>query len=244
MPRNQATITTITASMTMSTDELFQLMSWLSPAFPVGAFSYSHGLEYAVEVGLVCDEATLESWVRTCLAQEFAPVSGLLLRAAYQAVAAHDSQALSVTLVEARALVPTPEFELECQAQGTAFMTTLLAAWPQTKALKDMERVLAQGWISYASAVGIAAAAANIPLKPTLAAYFHAVVSNLLSAGVRLIPLGQTAGQRILARLQGAVAAATQDALTREACNMGAAAPIIEWASTRHETQYTRLFRS
>jgi len=122
--RNQATITTIMATMTMNTDELFQLMSWLSPAFPVGAFSYSHGLEYAVEAGLVCDEATLESWVRTCLAQEFAPVSGLLLRAAYGAVAARDSQALSVTLAEARALVPTPEFELECQAQGTAFMTT------------------------------------------------------------------------------------------------------------------------
>jgi len=146
-------------------------MSWLSPAFPVGAFSYSHGLEYAVEAGLVCDEATLESWVRTCLAQEFAPVSGLLLRAAYGAVAARDSQALSVTLAEARALVPTPEFELECQGPGHCLYDHAAGRLAPGGGAKGHGARPRQGWISYASAVGIAAAAADIPLKPTLAAF-------------------------------------------------------------------------
>ena len=223
---------------------LYRLMSWLSPAFPVGGFSYSHGIEYAVEAGLVSDETALKNWTRTALAREFAPVSGALLRAAYQATQNHDIAALRETLEDARALVPTPEFELESRAQGTAFLGTLRAAWPQSVALEKLDAALRDGWIAYPCAVGIAAAIGEVPLEKTLIAFFHAVVSNLLSAGIRLIPLGQTAGQRILARLMDDVAAAAKSSLARPACDMGAAAPIIEWTSMRHQTQYTRLFRS
>ena len=125
-------------------------MSWLSPAFPVGAFSYSHGIEYAVEAGLVIDEATLEDWTRICLTQEFGTIGGAMLRAAYEAAVAGDMMRLSEALDEARAFVATPEFELESKAQGQAFITTLRAAWtPNLKmgAFKDMDRVLAEGWV-------------------------------------------------------------------------------------------------
>src|SRR5471032_2508461 len=107
-----AIITTTAATMMtgiiMDEKALFQLMSWLSPAFPVGAFSYSHGIEYAVETGLVIDEATLEGWTRTCLHQEFGNIGGAMLRAAYEAAAAGDVMRLSEALEEARAFVPTP----------------------------------------------------------------------------------------------------------------------------------------
>ncbi|HEY0303292.1 MAG TPA: urease accessory UreF family protein [Rhizomicrobium sp.] len=223
----------------MSTDgiidsgALYRLMSWLSPSFPVGAFSYSHGIEYAVEAGLVRDEDSLCNWIASGLAHEFGPVSGAMLRNAYQA---KDRRALADALEEARAFVPTLEFELEHRAQGEAFMTAFRAAWGNA--------AVPQGWVPYPSAVGIAAAALAIPLCPALVAFYHSVVSNLISAGLRTIPLGQTAGQRVLAALQSQVIAAVDATLRRDPRDVGAAAPVVEWCSIRHETQYTRLFRA
>ena len=230
----------------MSTDgnALYRLMSWLSPSFPVGAFSYSHGIEYAVEAGLVRDEETLRAWIAAGLHHEFGSIAGAMLRATYEAAAARDRALLGEALAEARAFVPTAEFELENRAQGQAFMLCLRAAWSDAQDLAWMDRVLNEDWVPYPSAVGIAAALASVPLETTLGAFFHAVVSNLVSAGIRLIPLGQTAGQRILAQLQSAVLSAASDVLKRDASDVGSAAPLIEWTSVRHETQYTRLFRS
>ena len=119
----------------MSTDgnldsgALYRLMSWLSPSFPVGAFSYSHGIEYAVEAGLVRNEESLRAWIAAGLDHEFGPVNGAMLRAAHEAVAAKDRVALMDTLEEARAFVPTLEFELEHKAQGQAFVLAFRAAW-------------------------------------------------------------------------------------------------------------------
>ena len=242
MPDPPTTIITITTTTTMDERQLFQLMSWLSPAFPVGGFSYSHGLEYAVEAGLVRDEASLEEWTQSCLRREIGPVCGGMLRAAREAAASGDSLGLSAALEEARAFVATPEFELESKAQGQAFILALRAAWPLE--FDRVSRVLAEDWVPYASAVGIAAGLAGIGLRPALVAYLQSVGGNLLSAGIRLIPLGQTAGQRILARLQNVVLELAEDVLERAPQNIGACAPLIEWTSMKHETQYTRLFRS
>jgi urease accessory protein len=216
--------------MTTDADALYQLMSWLSPSFPVGAFSYSHGIEYGVESGLLRNEADLRDWIDSGLMHEFGPVNGAMLRAAYEA---HD---LARALEDARAMVPTLEFELEHKSQGEAFMLAFRAAWGEVR--------LPDGWVPYPSAVGIAARTCGVPLRAALIAFFHSVVSNLISAGIRTVPLGQTAGQRILASLQSAVIAAADGALTRDHDDVGSAAPMIEWASIRHETQYTRLFRS
>jgi urease accessory protein len=216
--------------MTIEADALYRLMSWLSPSFPVGAFSYSHGIEYAVEAGLVQNEASLRDWIASGLAHEFGPVNGAMLRTAYEA------RDLAQALEEARAFVPTLEFELEHKAQGDAFMLAFRAAWGDVH--------VPDGWVPYPCAVGLAAKSCGVPLRAALVAFFHSVVSNLVSAGLRTVPLGQTAGQRILASLQSAVIAAADDVLTRDACDVGSAAPLIEWTSIRHETQYTRLFRS
>lgn len=226
-------VTTMSTDGTLDSGALYRLMSWLSPSFPVGAFSYSHGIEYAVEAGLVRDEDSLRRWIAVGLAHEFGPVSGAMLRAAYEA---KDSIALDEALEDARAMVPTLEFELEHRAQGEAFMTAFRAAWGD----KD----LPAGWVPYPCAVGIAAAASGVPLRPALIAFFHSVVSNLISAGIRTIPLGQTAGQRVLAALQSEVIAATDETLRRDPRDVGSAAPMLEWTSIKHETQYTRLFRS
>lgn len=238
------TITTII--MTEQPAVLFRLMTWLSPAFPVGAFSYSHGLEWAAENGLVRDEATLESWICMGLAQEFGPVSGMLLRRSWTAARARDSASLLDTLAEARALVATAEFELETTAQGAAFLSTLRKSSQDYPALVWAETILglAPGPVPYAFAVGIALAAADVPLDLALTGFFQALIGNSVSAALRLLPMGQSAGQRIIARLEPAVIAAAQDALTRVDSDVGTAAPVMEWASMSHETQYTRLFRS
>ena len=105
-------------------------MTWLSPAFPVGAFSYSHGLEWAVEDGLVTDQASLRNWIEAGLRHEFGAVGAAQLRAAHDAVAAHDAAALRDAIAEARAWQPTREFALELLAQGKAFLATLRDASP------------------------------------------------------------------------------------------------------------------
>jgi urease accessory protein len=243
-------ITTMTmlTGKTMSENStiLFRVMTWLSPAFPVGAFSYSHGLEWAAQSGLVRDEATLEDWIRTGLAHEFGPVNGMLLRQAWEAVQSGNSAALLEALTEARALVATSEFALETTAQGTAFFSTLRKAsdaFPKMAWAETLAGVT-PGPLPYSFAVGVALAAAGVPLDLALTAYFQAMIGNLVSAAMRLLPIGQTAGQRVIARLETAVVAAARDAMCREPGDVGTAAPLMELSSIFHETQYTRLFRS
>jgi urease accessory protein len=229
----------------MSTERaLYRLMTWLSPSFPVGAFSYSHGLEWAVEAGLVRDEATLRNWLEAGLAQEFGAVGAAQLRAAYEAVAAHDAAGLRETVEEARVWQPTREFALESLAQGKAFYATLAQVLSPSPASAWIAQALQGLAPAYPSAIGIAAAANGIALKDALIAYFQSFAGNLVSAGLRLIPLGQTAGQRILARLEVSILAAVEAALTRDKRDVGTAAPMADIASMKHETQYTRLFRS
>ncbi|MEJ0026281.1 MAG: urease accessory UreF family protein [Rhizomicrobium sp.] len=230
--------------MTTDADALYRLMSWLSPGFPVGAFSYSHGIEYAVEAGLVRDEEGLRDWIDAGLAHEFGPVNGWMLRTAYDAVRRFDRVGLAAALEEARAFVPTLEFELEHRAQGQAFVTAFRAAWHNAEASGHLGRILDAGWVPYPSAIGIAAAYGAIPLEQAMVAFFHSVASNMVSAGIRLVPLGQTSGQRIIASLQPAAIATARAALRRDPADIGTAAPVVEWASIAHETQYTRLFRS
>ena len=239
------TVTAMGMGITMTTEhDLYKLMTWLSPAFPVGAFSYSHGIEWAVEDGSVRDQAGLRAWIEVGLVHEFGAVGAAQLRAAHQAVAAHDAQALRDAVAEACAWQPTREFALESLAQGRAFIATLRGASPPTPALTWALGIIADENIAYPSAVGVAAAIHGVPLKETLIAYFQAFAANLMSAGLRLIPLGQTAGQRIMAALEAPILAAAGAALARDPGDAGTAAPLADLASMKHETQYTRLFRS
>jgi len=218
---------------------LYRLMAWLSPSFPVGAFSYSSGIEWAVEAGDISDAATLRDWLAIMLANGAGFCDGVLLAQAHRA--AHTAADLRAIVELAAALAPTRERFLETTAQGNAFVEATRASWPCAP-LEWLSQC--DGPIAYPVAVGVAAAGHDVPLDQTLAAYLQALLSNWTSAGIRLVPLGQTDGQRILAALEGAVARTTDRALTASLDDLGSSAFRADLASARHETQYTRLFRS
>ncbi len=221
---------------------LYRLMAWLSPAYPVGAFSYSTGIEWAVESGDITDAATLQGWLTVMLADGGGFCDAVFFVHAHRAITANDEKALREVAELAAAFAPSRERHLETTAQGRAFIEATRAAWPC-----DALEMLAAGWdgpVAYPVAVGVTAAGHNIALEAALLAYLHAVTANLISAGVRLIPLGQTDGQRLLAALESVVAQTAARALATPLDQVGSAAFRTDIASMRHETQYTRLFRS
>ena len=221
---------------------LYRLMAWLSPAYPVGAFSYSSGIEWAVEQGDIADAETLKAWLSAMLAQGGGYCDAVLFAHAHRAVAAADDALLRDVAELAAAFAPTKERHLETTAQGNAFIAATRAAWPC--AAIDTLKACWDGPVAYPVAVAVAAAGHGVALAPALAAYLQAVIANWVSAGVRLVPLGQTDGQRVLAALEPVVAATATRALAASLDDLGSAAFRADLGSARHETQYTRLFRS
>jgi urease accessory protein len=216
-------------------------MIWLSPAYPVGGYSYSHGLEWSVEAGKVGDAATLGAWIEDVLAHGAGRSDAIFLAEAWRAFAAGDAGALELAAELAAALAPSAERRLETLAQGTAFLAATLAAWPKP----ELEALAAEGReVAYPIAVGAATAAHGLPLVETAQAFLQAFAANLVSAGVRLIPLGQSDGLRVLARLEPLIPRVVAGALGASLDDVGGAAIAADIASMRHETQYTRLFRS
>ncbi len=218
--------------------DLYRLLSWLSPSFPVGAFAYSHSLEYAVESGQVTDRNGLIDWIETVLLFGSGRVDGVLFREVYLATRKQDWDALDDMAELGAAFQPTSEIALESRSQGDAFLTATRNAWPSSA----LDRLA--GGAVYPVAVGLACAAHGIDLLDGLGGYFHGFASNLVSAGVRLIPLGQSDGQLALAALEPIVAEAAAQAMTIPLENIGSAAPMLDLQSIHHETQYSRLFRS
>jgi urease accessory protein len=216
-------------------------MAWLSPAFPVGAFSYSSGIEWAVEAGDIKDAGTLRAWLGVMLAEGGGFCDAVLFAHAHRAVAG-DGKGLHTVAEFAAAFAPSKERHLETTAQGNAFVEATRAAWPC--AAIDRLKTIWEGPVAYPVAVAVAAAGHGIALEPALAAYLQAVAANWVSAGVRLIPLGQSDGQRVLAALEPVIGATAQRALKAKLDDIGSSAFRADLASARHETQYTRLFRS
>jgi urease accessory protein len=229
----------------LSADEaaaLYRLMTWLSPAFPVGAFSWSSGIEWAVEAGDIVDVTTLQDWLASMLADGPGFCDGVFLAHAHRAASSTDDAMLRDVAELAAAFAPSRERHLETAAQGRAFIEIARAAWN----CNGLDRLIAacDGVIVYPVAVGIVSAAHAIPLASTMHAFLHAVTSNWISAGARLIPLGQTDSQRALAALEPVVVAVGKRALGASLDDLGSATFRADLASMRHETQYTRLFRS
>lgn len=229
--------------MPIEGDSLYRLMTWLSPAFPVGAFTYSHGLEWAVEDGRVKDGATLTAWVAAVVVHGAGRTDADLFREAWQAVTEGDRARFDRAAEWADALRGAAEMALESTNQGRAFLDCLGKAWPHPQ-LEDWAPPGGPGPLAYAVAVALAAALNGVPLRPALTAFLHAQSANLVSAAVRLVPLGQTDGQKTQAALAPVVAQAVDDALARTWDDLGAAAPMIDLTSMAHETQYSRMFRS
>jgi urease accessory protein len=221
---------------------LYRLMTWLSPAFPVGAFSYSSGIEWAVEAGDIGDAASLRDWLASMLADGTGFCDGVFLAHAHRAASSEDAAGLRDAADLAAAFVPSRERQLETSAQGRAFIDIARAAWN----CDGLDAMIARcdGAIVYPVAVGVVSAAHAIPLAPTMHAFFHALASNWISAGARLVPLGQTDSQRVLALLEPVVVATAKRALEASLDDLGSATFRADLAAMRHETQYTRLFRS
>jgi len=222
---------------------LYRLLTWLSPGYPVGAYSYSHGIEYAVEAGLVADRDGLVAYISTALEDGAGRVDAALLCAAWNAAHRADERRLDEVADLAAAWRGTAEMVLEADTQGRAFLAATRAAWPHP-GLDGFAARRADMPVALPVVVGVAAALHGISLPPAVAGFLHAVAANLVSAGMRLIPLGQTDGQRALAALEPVVAGAVAAALATPLEDVSTAAPLIDWCSMRHETQYTRLFRS
>lgn len=217
----------------------YRLLSWLSPGYPVGSYTYSHGLDYAVDAGWVTEAATTEAWIADALTHGGGFTDAVLLVHAH---AAPTPDYLAEVAELAAALPATEELALESRAQGRAFLEITAQAWP-TEAI-DRVRAAWDGPVAYPVAVGAVGAGHGIPASALVAGYLHAFAANLVSAAQRLVPLGQTDGQRILARLTSTVHETADRALDTRLADIGGAAVLIDIASALHETQYTRLFRS
>ena len=207
-----------------TTTELLRLLTWLSPAFPTGGFAYSHGLEYAVEAGDVTDPASLLAWTRDVLRHGAGRSDAILLHHAHSGEDVTDL---------ARAAQPSRERQAEALGQGEAFR---LAARPWAEmAAPDM---------THAVAVGILAGRLGIPVEAAAAAWLHGFAANLVSAAVRLVPLGQSDGLRVIAALEPEIVRIAAETRTATLDDIGGACLRSDIAAMRHETQHTRLFRS
>jgi urease accessory protein len=228
--------------MIMTTDSpaLYRLMAWVSPAYPVGAFSYSHGIEWLVESGAIHDAATLTRWVADILASGSGRNDAILMGESWRAGA--DLERLAAIAEQASAFAASAERALETEAQGQAFCDVTRRTWGSP----TLDR-LGEAYpypVCYPVAVGVAAADHGIPLAPALRAYIHAFAANLVSAGVRLVPLGHSDGQRVLIALEAAVEAAASVGESGTLASLSSNLILADIAAMRHETQYTRLFRS
>jgi urease accessory protein len=213
---------------------LLRLLAWLSPAFPTGGFAWSQGMEWAVETGDVCDEASLHAWLADVLRHGAGRTDAILLRHAHAAHA--DAAALARVAQFACAAQPTRERLAETLGQGNAFVRAA-AAWG-TQAMDGISD------ITYPVAVGGLAGAHGIAADSACAAFMQASSTNMISAAVRLVPLGQTAGLAVLARLQPVILAVANGTRGMSLDEIGGACFRADLAAMRHETQYTRLFRS
>jgi urease accessory protein len=232
-----------TATRTSMTEgSALPLLVWLSPSFPVGAFAYSHGLEWAVEAGDITDAQSCQAWIADLLDYGSGRTDAILLAAAWRAVMASDEDALRDVAELAVALQPSGERHLEATAQGNAFMTASRSAWP-SEALSFLMRAY-DGDVVYPVAVGVAGAGFSMPLAAVLDAFLLGFATNLVSSAVRLGPIGQTDGQRTIAGLLTLVRKVARETETASLDNLGSSVFRSDIATLRHETQYTRLFRS
>ena len=216
----------------MESRALLRLMAWLSPGFPTGAYAYSHGLEWAVAAGDVADPETLLAWLSDLLRHGSGRNDAILLRQAYRA-ASEPGRLVEIGELAA-AFAPSSERRTETLDIGRAFAAAV-RAW-STPRLPERT--------AYPVAVGVLAAGHGIPEDDAVLVYLQAFAANLISAAVRLIPLGQSGGLRVLAAIEPAileVAAATREAALDD---LGGCTWRADLAAMRHETQYTRLFRS
>jgi urease accessory protein len=224
---------------------LLRLQSWLSPAFPIGSYSYSHGLEWAIEAGYMNDRKSLVHWLEADLCHGSGRNEAIFFSEAWRCVIDDDQPKLFEIAELAAAFRGTSEFALESSQQAAACLSTLRQGWPD-RILDWLSEILRERKVqpSLAVVLGVRSARQGIPVSLALPAFLQSYIANLVTAGVRLIPLGQTDGQLAIAELAEAALTTSAQAKNATIHDLGSAAFMVDLASMAHETQYTRLFRS
>jgi urease accessory protein len=224
---------------------LLRQQTWLSPAFPTGAYSYSHGLEFAIEAGHIYNRDSLVDWLEADLCYGSGRNEAIFFHQSWRSASEDDRSQLLHVAKLATAFRSTSEFALESIQQATAYLATLRRVWCD-HFLDWLSDMLYKLNLPPAAAVvfGVRAATQGIPVRLALPAFLQSFIANLVNAGVRLLPLGQTDGQFALAQLEEAVLAASVEAAQATLDDLGSAAFMVDLSSMAHETQYTRLFRS
>jgi len=222
-----------------------RLQSWLSPAFPTGSYSYSHGVEWAVEAGYINDRRSLVDWLEADLCYGSGRNEAIFFNQAWRCALEDDREKLFEIAELAAAFRGTLELALESSQQAIACLATLRYVWADGL-LDWLSNTLRQHHLQPALAVvlGVRSARQDLPANMALSAFLQSYIANLVTAGIRLIPLGQTDGQLAIAVLEQSILAASMQAQQATIDDLGSAAFMVDLASMAHETQYTRLFRS
>lgn len=231
-----------TASFPDSNDSalpLLKLLTFLSPAFPIGSFAYSHGLERRIDDGRLADAESLWAWIADLLETGTFHNDAVLFAEAYRCAAHGDAAGLRAVAELGEALAGSAERHIETMAQGRAFLAAA-AAWPCAPA----KILAAHDGAPYPVSVAALAAGQKIPLRTALPAFLNAAATNLVSVAVRLVPLGQTAGLRVVAALHPLIATIARRAGTSSLDDLGSATLLADIAAMNHETQHARIFRT
>ena len=226
----------------MFLSDLHTVLTWFSPSYPIGSYAYSHGLEYAVEEGLVKDPQTLLGWIRDLLFFGTGYNDSIIINSIYDSVANDNCVEFDYISQIANAIKPTKEIALESYQQGVSFKNILMDVYSNSNLTFYLNRL--DNCITYPSVVGVAGGIFEVEKKLLLHSYLHAFTSNILSAALRIMPIGQTEIQKIIFQMKGNVEEMTNKSLGLSLSDLGSSVFISDWASSKHQNQYTRLFRS
>ncbi|HEV8646334.1 MAG TPA: urease accessory protein UreF [Burkholderiales bacterium] len=223
----------------LSGTSLAQLLRLASPLLPIGAYSYSQGLEWSVEEGAIRDEQTALQWIVDSLRFNIGTLEAPIWQRLYQAWDKGDINAARHWNARFVAIRETAELRAETQQMGGALKLVLDATGElDTSVLEAIEAP------ALPTAFSFAANGFGVPLREGLIGYLWTWGENQASSAMKLVPLGQSAGQRVLARLVTLLPSVADAALQTGAEGLSNFSPALAIASSRHETQYTRLFRS
>ena len=224
------TATQISMATTIPTDpSILTLAQWFSPAFPVGAFHFSHGLAAAIDQGQVTNPVMLRSWINTVLEQGTGRCDALFLAASYHAT---PKERLDID-AQCLAFAPSKERKTETRDMGRAFVRII-------GAMEGFDEDLSSAPV----VIGAAAQAKGLPLDLTIQFYLQSFVSNLVSVGQRTIPIGQTDAQKMIASFVPQITQLAQDTMVGDLTTLSATAFLTDIASMQHETQYSRMFKT
>ena len=223
-------------------ENMYYLLTWFSPSFPIGSYAYSHGLEYAIESKIIKNTSDLSDWISDFLNYGTCYNDGIIISNAYDAVIKNNFKELENISLIAKAFKPTKEISLESYQQGVSFAHAVSKSL-NSKKFDKLITIINKN-ISYVIAVACAGAVCNINKLDLVNAYFHAFISNLISAALRLMSIGQTESQILIIKFKKEVELLTNKILLNSLDDLGSSVLIGDWCSAKHEKQYSRLFRS